>query len=355
MIPATENVRASPQLPSVNGWRGVAILLVLGLQLEFVPGLPERASHFVNAAFDGLLGVRFFFTVSGFLITWSLLQEEERTGSVNLKGFYARRALRILPVYAACLLAMALLQWAGLVTQSGSVWIALLTFTRNFFQSGHILNPISLHFWSLAVEEQFYAFWPLIFVGLARSANQRIFFLLGTILFAVGFKIVALLGCYNRQLYFLFEQYSTLQFLDALGYGCLGAVLLTSHPDFLKNFFKKFLLPTFFLSLLLLLLPEFVGIATSLQSLGFILMLLPSVVRPDFKPFKFLNHPWLSQIGVLSYSLYVWQQLVFMLWPFPKLWFLALPMTFAAAALSYQFLEKPFFALRLRLRDSGGR
>ena len=88
----------------------------------------------------------------------------------------------------------------------------------------------------------------------------------------------------------------------------------------------------------------------AIQSFGFIFLLLQSVLLPEFKPFKILNHRWLVGIGILSYSLYIWQQLIFVLWPFPQLWFLAFPMTFVAAWLSYNLLEKPFFALRSKLR-----
>ena len=64
------------QLPSFNGWRAVAILLVLGLHTEYTPGIPPLISQFVFKTFDGPLGVRFFFTISGFLITWLMIQEE---------------------------------------------------------------------------------------------------------------------------------------------------------------------------------------------------------------------------------------------------------------------------------------
>ena len=87
-----------------------------------------------------------------------------------------------------------------------------------------------------------------------------------------------------------------------------------------------------------------------LQSFGFIFLLLQSVLVPEFLPYRILNNPWMVKIGILSYSLYIWQQLVFQLWPAPKLWFLALPMTIVAAWLSYNFLEKPFFSLRSKFR-----
>ena len=343
-------MNATRSLPSFNGWRAVAILLVLGLHTEYTPGIPSQVSQLVVKIFDGPLGVRFFFTISGFLITWLMIQEENQTGYTSLKNFYIRRALRILPVYLACLAVMALFQLAGVANQPGFIWFELFTFTRNFYQTGHFLCPISLHFWSLAVEEQFYLVWPIVFVGLARANKARIWFLVGMIIFSVGCKIIALLGCYNRHLYFLFQDNSTLLYLDCLAYGCLGAILLATRAASLKRFFEKFSLLVFVLAIFVLLIPAFVGLGMGMQSFGFIFLLLQSVLLPQYKPFQVLNNRWVVKVGILSYSLYIWQQLVFLFWPVPKFWFLALPMTFVAAWISYNFLEKPFLSLRSRFR-----
>src|SRR5258708_5165477 len=161
------------QLPSFNGWRAVAILLVLGQHIPSTNGFPPRYFDSVHNFFDGNLGVRFFFTISGFLITWLMLKEENEFGSASLKNFYTRRALRILPVYLTCIIAMALVQILGIVAQKGFTWLQLLTFTRNFYQTGHAEDPISAHFWSLSVEEQFYFMWPVVFLLLGRSGGRR--------------------------------------------------------------------------------------------------------------------------------------------------------------------------------------
>lgn len=269
---------------------------------------------------------------------------------MSLKNFYIRRALRILPVYLACLVVTAFVQRAGLAVQPGFVWVQLLTFTRNFYQSGHLDYLVSAHFWSLSVEEQFYFAWPPVFLVLGRSMRNRITFLALVILFSIGCKLIALLGCYNRHLYFLFQENSTFINLDCLAYGCIGAILLHAGEVPLKKFFKRFSLWIFLLSCLLLLVPEIVGLGEGIQSFAFICLLLQSVLMPEWKPFRALNNRWMMKIGALSYSLYIWQQLVLLLWPVPKLWFLALPAAFVAAWLSYHFLEKPFFSLRAKFR-----
>ena len=91
----------SARLPSLDGWRALSILLVLGDHCSLAAGFSPRWQSFFDWVFDGNLGVRCFFLISGLLITWLLVRELETTGSVNFRHFYIRRALRILPVYFA--------------------------------------------------------------------------------------------------------------------------------------------------------------------------------------------------------------------------------------------------------------
>jgi peptidoglycan/LPS O-acetylase OafA/YrhL len=123
----------------------------------------------------GPAGVDLFFCISGFLITTLLLREKSRTGQVALSGFYARRALRILPLYYAVLLsyvAFAVLLPAS-AAQRAHFFHTLpyyASFTANWFADFGVAYPILFSFaWSLCVEEQFYAFWP----WLVRSLSKR--------------------------------------------------------------------------------------------------------------------------------------------------------------------------------------
>jgi len=96
---AATTTGAGRRLPSLDGWRAVSILIVLGFHCTFASGFPSALRPVFHWLFDGSLGVRFFFVISGFLITWLLLCEHEQRGAINLRSFYIRRALRILPVY----------------------------------------------------------------------------------------------------------------------------------------------------------------------------------------------------------------------------------------------------------------
>ena len=343
-------VNGTSQLPSLNGWRAVAILLVLGAHLSFAAGFPAQYAGLVERCFDGNLGVRFFFTISGFLITWLLVREENEFGAISLKSFHARRALRILPVYLACLLALAVIQWTGLASQSCFAWLKSLTFTRNFNQTQPADSFLTAHFWSLSVEEQFYLFWPLVFVLLAGRPAKRIWFLIALLVINLVWKIIILLGAYDRHLHWLFQDQSTFLYLDCIAWGCLGAILVQARESALQSFFWRHPRSVFLAGSLCVLLPLAAGGRSGIQSFGFALLLLHSVLQPQFPPFRWLNRRWLAQVGVLSYSLYVWQQLIYWLWPVPRLWFLAPPATFAVAWISYRFMEKPFFRLRSGFR-----
>ena len=282
-----------------------------------------------------------------------MLKEEGELGFISLKRFYIRRALRILPVYLACIVVMVLIQILGLSAQDRTTWLRLFTFTRNFYQTDHIENLISGHFWSFSVEEQFYFIWPVVFLLLGRSGG-RIYFLISMIVFSIGFKIIALLGCYNRHLYFLFGQSSSFLYLDCLSYGCIGAILLHTSREKLELFFGRYSVLNFSLSCLFLLVPGIVGLGMGMQSFGFICLLLQSVLFSESRPFKILNNRWMVKIGILSYSLYVWQLIIFILWPLPKLWFFGIPVTFGVAwifTISWRSLF--FFAFEISNIDNG--
>jgi peptidoglycan/LPS O-acetylase OafA/YrhL len=156
--------------PDIDGLRALAILLVVAYHAH-VPGLSA-----------GFIGVDIFFVVSGFLITGLIVDEIMRTGDLDLPRFWIRRARRLLPaatvLIAAVLVANPLvgspLAWRSTIADG----VAALTYRSNlafaaqatdYFGPDVAASPF-LHTWSLAVEEQFYLVWPLLFFLLARLA-----------------------------------------------------------------------------------------------------------------------------------------------------------------------------------------
>jgi peptidoglycan/LPS O-acetylase OafA/YrhL len=99
MTPTTR----TPKLPSLDGWRAISIALVLLAHSSHTAGFPARF-HPVSDVFNiGVLGVRFFFVISGFLITWLLLQEKEKYGRINLKFFLCAAPCGFCPsVFCIC-------------------------------------------------------------------------------------------------------------------------------------------------------------------------------------------------------------------------------------------------------------
>ena len=158
--------------PDIQGLRALAVLLVV-------------ANHLVNRPRGGFIGVDVFFVISGYLITGLLVRENARSGAISLREFYARRLRRIMPVAVVVLLTtnvLALQVFSPLrvrQTQVDSLWAALfganLRFSAlgtDYFQQRRPPSAVQ-HFWSLSVEEQFYAFWPVLLI-LAFLLTRRL-------------------------------------------------------------------------------------------------------------------------------------------------------------------------------------
>jgi peptidoglycan/LPS O-acetylase OafA/YrhL len=170
-------------LPHVDGLRAVAVLMVIFYHLD----LPGVAGEIFK---NGFYGVDVFFVISGFLITGLLCNEYETFGRVSLLDFYDRRARRLLPMLLTLLLVLLPVGWLVLLpssfTELSESAIASLTFLSNiYFYSEYtqygvgdaFLQPL-LHTWSLAIEEQFYLLYPLLFVLAVRVRYQLLPFLL---------------------------------------------------------------------------------------------------------------------------------------------------------------------------------
>jgi peptidoglycan/LPS O-acetylase OafA/YrhL len=165
------------RLPALDGMRGVAFLLVAMHNFDAFEGhipaewLPAVISHM------GWIGVQIFFVLSGFLITDQLIDGHGKERS--LRSFYLRRAFRILPLYYLALVSALILaplfialpaDMSASLSQQRWLWLLLNNWTQPFH--GHVI-PFS-HFWSLAVEEQFYLVWPFIVLTcLAATTGAR--------------------------------------------------------------------------------------------------------------------------------------------------------------------------------------
>src|SRR6056297_286540 len=172
--------------PALDGLRAVAVVMVLAFHLA-LPG-----------AGGGYLGVSVFFTLSGFLITRLLLDEFDRTGTIGLRRFYRRRIRRLLPasfLVVALVVVLAAFDAFPASSRIRGGTLAALTSTFNWYEllggrdyADLFRAPSPLaHFWSLAIEEQFYWLWPLVLlVVLPRIASQRRFAVIATMALAAS-------------------------------------------------------------------------------------------------------------------------------------------------------------------------
>jgi peptidoglycan/LPS O-acetylase OafA/YrhL len=217
---ATADAHDGSRIPALDGVRGLAVTLVVASHLpptEQTGRSLTGITHFLNS---GWIGVDVFFVLSGFLITDLLLRD--KSAPRFFANFYARRCLRIWPLYYAVVLATIALAGASFSTRELA---GLLTFTSNFVMVGsgrwiYQHGPINLnHFWSLAIEEQFYLVWPFAVYFLPVDRLKK----------AVGFLIIL---SFCARLSVIFDPYRplaayllTLCRFDAIGLGCLCAII----------------------------------------------------------------------------------------------------------------------------------
>ena len=311
---------------------------------------------------NGHLGVSIFFVISGFLITYLLRQEAEKTGHIDLLAFYKRRTLRIFPAFYAYLGIIAVLMACKLVPVGWTNFVLAGTYTYNYEPLARAFNPdcdVSTldprrwyigHSWTLCLEEQFYLLWPslLAFAGLFRGARIAA----GIILLEPVLRVLThLLFPSMRGIVGPMLPWA----LDPLMFGALAA-LWQGHPRF-ESMAARVLrgwLAAAAAMFVLYISPWFGGrlggfwtlaFAPTLESMAILLILLWLVRHSHSRAGQFFNLPLVARIGVLSYSLYLWQQVFFVPWKdhwavqqFP----LNIVCTLAAAVTSYYFIEKPF-------------
>jgi peptidoglycan/LPS O-acetylase OafA/YrhL len=159
--------------PAFDVFRGIGILFVV------LAHTPTQGDVLGVIRPIGALGVHMFFALSGFLITYRFIEEQEQTGRIDLLAFYRRRVRRILPPAIIYLTVLAVLgPWLHLLPADWNEITASLFFYRNIIQGGWYTG----HFWSLSLEEQFYLFWPVLLValGISRARVAAIVIIIAT-------------------------------------------------------------------------------------------------------------------------------------------------------------------------------
>jgi peptidoglycan/LPS O-acetylase OafA/YrhL len=352
------------RIPSLDGLRAISITMVLAS--HGAASIPVLAKHplLLYTAFNGNRGVSVFFVISGFLITSLLLKEERSTGTVSLKGFYIRRAFRILPPFWFYLATLVVLWKLGAIHTSWADLRNAVIFVRDYT----IGDWWTGHSWSLSVEEQFYLLWP---AALVLSGTRRAKWIaLSLIAAAPAVRILSQLFLASKighDQTFMFHMR-----VDTLMFGCALAMLYKT-PWFTRIASRVLTWPGVLIALFHFgflsgyLMNRFQGyylltVGYTLDGVAISYLLLYFVTRPASLGGRILNSRMFVHVGLISYSLYLWQQLLLtppqdalarsiapVLGTFPFNLLLAV----LAAELSWKLVEKP--ALNLRRQFEGAR
>ncbi len=302
------------RIPSLDGLRAISILLVIVGHLFVGKNITFRDSPLLIIVGNGLLGVTIFFVISGFLITSLLLREHETRGQISLQNFYIRRILRIFPPFYAYVAVLGLLTAAGWVFLSHWDFLSAVTFTVDYSPK-HNAWPIQ-HAWSLSVEEQFYLLWPALLVLCIHRWGRLAAAKVACALIVVSPLLRELTHLYggshfaNRIPYMLHTR------IDSLMFGCLAALL--SGTELLEGIYKcgariVWLLPAFVFVASPVLEDRFGGTYTyivghSLEGACIAVTMLWLVRNSHSVVGKILNSRPMIHLGVISYSVYLWQQ-----------------------------------------------
>ena len=334
------------RIPSLDGFRCISVILVLFSHCALSSGFPYRYAHLASF---GAVGLIFFFVISGFLITTLLLNEEVNNGKISVTNFYIRRVFRIVPI----LLLYVLFIWLWKNIEKPGVKytdiIHALSFTINF--STTRVPWFFVHLWTLSVEEQFYISFPIIFILFRKHLKLMLFVLIAY-------------SCITRAIVYEFPAYQTIlmaqyfSVANTIMLGALGAVLLFENPQLLNlKLFRSYVLQITAASLIVLSLyftsKKWIGVmmlpfGNLIISVAILFLIIVYIKPSDSLVYKFLNNKIVTHIGILSYSIYIWQQfftwgsLQFIWRTFPY----SLPCIYAVALASHYLWEQPFLKIR---------
>lgn len=332
----------------IEGLRAIAVALVVLYHTgaDFMPG--------------GFVGVDVFFVISGFLITKLLVDEAERFDQISLRNFWARRMRRLLPmsllVTMVTVVAGVFMLEPGRVRELTTVALGAIGFSTNFVlyltSSEYLLgvtppSPLQ-HYWSLAVEEQFYLVWPLVIFAVIRYSKNSWRMWLGRI---VAVSLVAslitsiVLTPSNPGGGYYLPQARVWEILIGAALALYGS-RITEIPEHIRAAAGWVgMVAIFWSAIAFSNSTQFPGYAALLPVLGALFVLAAGGAK--YGPELVLRAEPLQHVGAWSYSLYLWHWPIFVLveakFGSPTLlgWILLVALATALSALTFTAIEHP--------------
>lgn len=307
------------------------------------------------------VGVDIFFLISGFLITYLLLEEKKRMGNIHIGFFMIRRSLRIWPLYFLLVaIAPFLVNWTG---SNEPNYVANAFFVGNFetIASQQWSYPFS-HFWSICIEEHFYLVWPFVIAFLPVRKMMYVFGII--IAISIGFRMYTVFGT-GAPWYTLFLH--TLSRIDVLVFGAIGGYYYSKKPfvfklNTLTRYFLILILVVYFCwdSYVLWDSPIKAGFGKYIYLIVIAILLLDFNFNSSRKRL-FKAKSILHYFGKISYGIYMYSNIILLIviknlmWPMAwnNMWlyfFLVIGLSLLIPIISYELFEKPILKLAKRFR-----
>lgn len=360
--------------PNLNGLRFIAAVLVIIHHIEQLKSLFNIPNAWDNPFIlvAGKLGVILFFVLSGFLITYLLLEEEKQTGGINIKNFYVRRVLRIWPLYfliiAIAFFILPSINFFHIPNLSDrlqenffTLFIFFIFFIPNIALVMFPPVPYAATLWSVSVEEQFYIVWPIIFKWIKHKEFALYFIIISYLALKFGIIEYSLKHFFHWKVIQIFTSVWYNFSIDCMAIGGLFALYAHKQSKALTYISNKWAQ-----IFILLLTTSLIGFGITIPYLHYEVYALlfsmiiynlavnpQSIINLEYKP--------LHYFGKISYGLYIFHPIaivaiikvlqIFSIQSNIAIYSLSILLTIAFSSFSYHYFELFFIKLKTKFSE----